>query len=869
MHQLTSILLIWICCSSSALNGQWAVSGTVRDVTGIPVEGAHVVIYSQEEAIIGFTFSDSLGVFGLSIAAYNQGLKLKVSHLTHLSVVVSLSHQDQQIDITLEPGWHELPPVIVKVDPVIRRGDTLIFDVNSYTRADDRRLEDVLARLPGVEIEPSGKILYRGLAISKLYIEGLDMLEGRYKIATRNLALHHIKDIEVIERHQHKKVLRDMEYTNQAAINIKLEAKVAYTGSISAGIASRDSDYKLRGDIFGFTKSYQFVGLTSSNTFGLSERAALADMHYSYSLYDLPLLSINGPRIPWHVPPQNYAENNEQVIGGMGLIKLSDEDVVKLFMTYTRASLAYAGSEDIRFDLPGVPTLYQLYLYNNALKPDSWSSHAIYEKNGDRLFIKSQNAIELSHNREVGKNSYNGTPAKEDLFNRTLEGKSANEIILRFPNRTMTVYVDLSYKKQEELLSVDTIDLEIGNISRGFTDLHQSIDRNIAQGHMWTGFNWKLDKGIIGARTGILGTLDEITSSLMPEGVGITLDGSYQNNQALRQLSPYLDLLYRLDLGHRTVTVAMPMRWLIYNLQDNIRKTEASARPFLYSFNAGYFDRSSTYLNWSLDYNYRDDFQSLIRPVHAGFVLYSNRSLGQSILDFNRLYEHKMSAQTTYIHSSANKTYNIGIEYIAGTYQYMNFEQFDLMGRKDIQVARPNTQKQVALNAQSTGRLFSRMDYKLFGQFMWSQRMIGVNGQLLELSNRTDRIELSVSYRLGRSVLTFNPQWLFLNNSTTESKASQGVFRLKYYARFSNWGALRLEGGAYVNTIGTDRKWNTLFNLEWEKEWKKHRTTLTFAILNLTDTNNFITLEQYLNNQQLFTLGMRPLQVRLSCKKSW
>ncbi len=869
MHKLVSILLIGCFFLSFALQAQILVTGQVAKVDGTPIDGAHVIFNDQAGQIVSFAFTDSLGAFALELTTNDSIHSIRVSHLSYITVEMRVVNLNEFIVVTLEPGRIELPEVKIKVDPIIRRGDTLIFDVDSYTRDDDRTLEDVLSRLPGIAIEPSGKILYRGLPISKLYIEGLDMLEGRYKIATQNLSLHHILDIEIIERHQHKQVLRGIENTEQAAINIKLKSKVAFTGSLAGGLASGSPDYSLRGDLFGFTKSFQFVGIASSNTLGLSERATFADLQHTLSLYEYPMLTINSPRTPWQIAPQSYQDNDEQVIGGMGLIKISDDDVLKWYTTYTRDGFSYGGSEDILFDLPGVPVLSQRYNYHSTFLPDSWSSHAIYEKNSECLFIKSKNAVDVSQNNDLGENTYNGSAVSEEVSNRIIEGKSANEIIFRLPNKAITFYMDLSYKKLEESLHIDTVDLITIDSYRSFANLNQSVDRAIAQGHLWTRLLRRVDNATIFAKTGVRGLIDGMNSTLDPSVLDLSLGDSFKNNQSLHQISPYIDLSYVHDFGLRKLTVGIPMRWLVYELKDKIRKSEASARPFLYSFNAGYSDISSTKFNWQLNYSFRDEVESLMRPIHSGFILYSNRSLSQSILDFNRISEHKIDANVNYLESSSNKSYNIGIEYTIGQYEFLAIEQFDLRGSTDIQIKQPNAQSRFKIDINSKGALARKLDYFLKGQMIWTNSLRGSNGQLFTVDNKLAMLDFKLSYLIGHSILTFHPEWLLLNSNTSSYVASRSQYRLKYYASFSDFGAVRVDGGIYINAVSTTRNYNTLINVEWEKEWKKSRTTLTLEINNISNASGFVTVEQYFNTQQLFTLGLQTLQVRLRFRKNW
>lgn len=87
----------------------------------------------------------------------------------------------------------------------------------------DRSIGDVLKKLPGVQVLSSGQILYQNKAISKFYVEGLDLLKGKYGIATQNIEAKNVASVQVLENHQPIKALKDMEIPEEAAINLKLK----------------------------------------------------------------------------------------------------------------------------------------------------------------------------------------------------------------------------------------------------------------------------------------------------------------------------------------------------------------------------------------------------------------------------------------------------------------------------------------------------------------------------------------------------------------------------------------------------------------------------------------------------------------------
>ena len=77
--------------------------------------------------------------------------------------------------------------------------------------------------MPGIDVEKSGEIKYNGRAINKFYVEGMDMLKGRYGLATNNIAAKDIATVQVLENHQPIKALKHLQISDDVAINLKLK----------------------------------------------------------------------------------------------------------------------------------------------------------------------------------------------------------------------------------------------------------------------------------------------------------------------------------------------------------------------------------------------------------------------------------------------------------------------------------------------------------------------------------------------------------------------------------------------------------------------------------------------------------------------
>ena len=130
-----------------------------------------------------------------------------------------------QYNVALHAQAIDIKEIIVKAPKIKSQGDTIIYNVASFSKEGDKTIGDVLKKLPGVRVEENGQISYQGTAINKFYIEGMDLLGGKYTIATNNISNDDVGSVEIMENHQPIKALNGLSISEQAAINLRLKEK--------------------------------------------------------------------------------------------------------------------------------------------------------------------------------------------------------------------------------------------------------------------------------------------------------------------------------------------------------------------------------------------------------------------------------------------------------------------------------------------------------------------------------------------------------------------------------------------------------------------------------------------------------------------
>ena len=229
MQRLLYIILYVVLAASAS--AQVKVTGRVIDLQQKPVSDVIVKLVSGSKTL-AFTSSNAKGEYNLEVKNAPTGeVMLQFTHISYEKESSPLPASPSRggvikQDMVLTPKAISLKEVTVKATPLWQRGDTLSHNLASFLGKGDVTLEDGLKRLPGVDVAQSGAISYMGMPISQFNIEGLDLLGGKYNLATRNIPADYVTNVEIVRNHHSRRVEKDVP-SNEVSMNIKLkESKV-------------------------------------------------------------------------------------------------------------------------------------------------------------------------------------------------------------------------------------------------------------------------------------------------------------------------------------------------------------------------------------------------------------------------------------------------------------------------------------------------------------------------------------------------------------------------------------------------------------------------------------------------------------------
>ncbi|WP_028297137.1 outer membrane beta-barrel protein [Olivibacter sitiensis] len=296
-----SFFLIAI-CSHTALFAQnkGLISGVLADSTdhSQPLGYATVSLFKdQDTTMYMYRLSDDKGAFSFKNLPVDATYRLVINawqrEVLRKQVEITKDKPDIKLDsIFLALRLKDLDEVVISAErpPILVRNDTIEFNAESFKTLPSAVVEDLLRKLPGVDVAEDGSIRVNGKPVSRILVDGKEFFGGNQQIATKNLPSNLIDKVQVTE---------DKEITNQnpdlvaseipQVINLKLkkEVKQGAFGKLYGG-GGLDELYEVGAILNAFRDTTQLSILGYGNNvnkpaFGMNDMMSLGGFSRSGS----------------------------------------------------------------------------------------------------------------------------------------------------------------------------------------------------------------------------------------------------------------------------------------------------------------------------------------------------------------------------------------------------------------------------------------------------------------------------------------------------------------------------------------------------------------------------------------------------------
>ena len=286
-------LLALLCLLSATLHAQtptplsrFTLQGRAVDTASAPLASSTVMLLSaKDSSLVNFTRASDNGSFSFkNIKTGNYVLKISfVGFIPYNQVIKPATEAVVDLGaLKLKPITKELFEVVVKTAkaPLTIRGDTIEYNASSFKVPPGSTVEDLLRKLPGVQIDQDGNIRAQGQEVKKVTVDGKSFFGNDPKLATKNLQAEAISKVQVYnDKTEQAKLTGVEDGKKEKTVNLELkeEFKKGGFGKVTAGAGPASNNLPVRAEIkanynkFDSKRQFSVIGLgNNTNQQGLS-----------------------------------------------------------------------------------------------------------------------------------------------------------------------------------------------------------------------------------------------------------------------------------------------------------------------------------------------------------------------------------------------------------------------------------------------------------------------------------------------------------------------------------------------------------------------------------------------------------------------
>jgi hypothetical protein len=818
------------------LSAQITYRGIVTaEDTQEPIEMATVkLVKGGTEKLIAYGTTNSKGVFSLSIDEAADSLFIIVSTLGYRQYKQPAVHgKEMKVEMITESI--NLREVVVRPGRVWGRRDTINYSISDFLASKDESMKDVLKKLPGIDVDNTGKISYNGKDISNFYVEGMDLTDGRYNRINNNLKAQAVEAVQVLENHQAVRMLKNKINSENVAINLKLKPgfRDKWMVNVQSGAGyspnNSNSDILWNNDLSALQLSAgsQSIYTYKGNNSGQDTTDENKDLFNNGSNRTRGLDVSNFISQPPFVAPlkkERLLFNDVHTASANRLYKLNETTQFRINAGYTHDIRKQERGSETSYYQPGDTTVVAENS-RSKIRSDKAELSFNLENNADSRFLTNKfNAVGLW---EKGKSFFNGNQSLFQQVNTTHIGLE-NDLQNLWNKNDLTLEARsfIKYNHQPSRLEIDDRTLENINLNYFYTDNSFSVLRK---------------KGYFMQRY----------------VAGFTI----QNSNIQNGYSGYITPTWQLNKGKWVNTLIVPVK--LTHFPDSVF-TRTSVNPSLsirYKYN--YAWQFSLYANYNegygsiadfyespyyTDYRHRlqnngiaairrdqtysvyGEYKNTIKEFFATLSVSHNRGWSNRI--YEQLIQDKQIIMNAHKLSTESMGWTINGRFSKGFFEYglklsLNYtfgkskaEQMS-MGKKV-----PYESDFMFYEPKITWNPFARFEAIYEGSFRYSRSKIGSETKLSPLLNVIQKINLSYNFTLFELGLTADHYY----NDVSEDKGvhtflldaslrwSSGSWRVNLYANnllnkkqygytqysslqsYTSW--INIRGREFLTTVG-------------------------------------------------------------------
>jgi hypothetical protein len=568
-------LLFWAQCVA----GQTIITGKVTDVNSVGIPNINIILTPSNTSVtLAFAITDQRGQFVINVKSSSvDSLRLKAFGMGFGQQQKVIVNKTQEINCVLMDQNIELKEVTIKSKPINKSSDTLMYQVAAFKNQSDRSIADLIKRLPGIEIDADGKILYQGNPINKYYIEGLDLLEGKYRLANENLPVDAVSQVEVIEKHQPIKLLNNLVTSERAALNIRLKNKVTTTGMATLGVGMPQL-WEANVSPMVFAKNKQIIASYQTNNLGNNVAKQLKtltqeDLKNPFENDDVQPIRVQV--MPLATPSFSDTRwlNNRIHLGSVNVLKkLKSDYELKANVYYSQDFQEQKGSTK-NINYTGRDTIEVNENKINRLFLSNLEANLFLTKNNNDKYLKEQLTLKIQSNEAEGLLTFNNKPIIQNTKSQFYLLSNNLKRIYKINKQVLVFQSFLSVQNSPQTLDVSPNQLTDLFNNQPFGD---AVKQSTIEKGFYTHHSLNFAKNVnglmltpqVGLRTenrNLKTTLERTTNSNLTTEAG----NDYRNDLAWTKENYYAKLSTEYQYKQLIIRLNTPINFYRFKIQDS------------------------------------------------------------------------------------------------------------------------------------------------------------------------------------------------------------------------------------------------------------------------------------------------------------
>ncbi|MGJ8592117.1 MAG: hypothetical protein ACSHXF_06195 [Aquaticitalea sp.] len=858
-----------------AMAQTFELHGTIVDSLNKPVVNAVILASDTEDEsnILAYKNSDNNGHYKLTL---KNELKLDsiwfiIKHFSYETIRLKIPFISNHKDFKLYPRVEHLDEVFVEYQKKVEvKGDTITYNVNGIQAEKDYTIEDVINRIPGVTIGENGQIKYNDKPISHLYINGIDLLEGRYNIATQGIPADAVKEIDVMKNHNHERIDIGRTESDDVAFNLKIKEDVSlFLGSVK-GEAGLPLTEQLEGTPIYLNDKFQDIGSVKSNNNGKTLRNIGSDLTvgnthiFSLKLDEAPVIS--APNINGVVLSDKYwLDNDSYAITNDAIHKISDTTLVKWNINYinelsqiqTKSSTIYLTNNDssvidnksrnhLRTQRFQAGINQEINKRNFYLK--NITNYKYVNNTGIERILLNDNDIESNYQHsdfQISNSTIVKTLIRKDNI---IQGGLITQYEQNSENLSVLppVFESVFDENSMNEATVQNVYVKKFNVA-GYTDF----------AFKWLNLNWNANQSVGYNSFKFVSDLEQV-----PEFTEQNFPFSSEFD--FNKLSSSSKINSKINVGRISFSWGLSADFISLNTEE---KNDLS------------LSKSNSYL-------FIQPYVSFKHKINSKWRLGSSYFQNTAISDFNQLYTPVVLTSFSTLVQNPNVVNRTRTKSIVPYLNYTNILKsifVNLRGqwnetKSDVTfsnllsnegfittevVERPNSTTNYGLSINITKSFLGSFNSELSYSYNYTETELLFNNQIIDAINRRHNIDFGLTWdHRTWFTIEYEAKLNFGKSQTTLNQVENSTLFQTANIDFYTSSKTRLHVGvesSRAETSGSDANNNTLFNMSFFYKPSK-KLFFKASLLNIFDTPFFSTTNGSSNFINSYQFSLRPRQ---------